>query len=175
MPWTKRTDGEWARPAGAACSRTRSPMRSVKVVSSRGRIVAGGSAPASYASRPSRGRWGSRGPAGSGRGVEADGLDHQAGGEHQVAHVDPLVDGVNLAHAAGEVGDLEPALREDVGVGAAPGGARGAAATGGGGGGLHQADDRGVVPDVEPRVLPVDLGLDAGLIAPVAHPDRVPE
>src|ERR1700736_5790592 len=160
MPWTKRTDGEWARPAGAACSRTRSPMRSVKVVSSRGRIVRVGSAPVTYASRPSRGRWGSRGTDGSGRGVEADGLDHQAGGEHQVTHVDPLVDGVDLAHAAGEAGDLEPALREDVGVRAAAGGAGRAGAAGGDRGPLHQAHDGGVVADVEPRVLTVDLRLD---------------
>ena len=32
-----------------------------------------------------------------------------------------------------------------------------------GGGGLHETHDGGVVPDVEPRVLAVDLGLDAGL------------
>src|SRR5512144_1702368 len=169
MPCTKRTDREWARPAGAACSRTRSPMRSLNVLSSRVEP-----ARVSYANREACGRWSRWRAGGSDRGVEADGLDHQAGGEHQVADVDPLVDGVDLAHAAGEVGDLEPALREDVGVRPASGAARRAAATGRGGGGLHEAHDGGIVPDVEPGVLAVDLGLRPGLVAPVAHPHRVP-
>ena len=52
-------------------------------------------------------------------GVEPQHLDDDLGGTHHVAHPEPLLHGVNVAHAGAEVGDLEPATVQDVGVAAA--------------------------------------------------------
>src|SRR5438034_9463513 len=49
-------------------------------------------------------------------GVDLEQRDQQLGGRDDVVDVHPLVDGVDGAHAAAQVGHLEPAAGEDVGV-----------------------------------------------------------
>src|SRR5713101_7947183 len=94
-------------------------------------------------------------------GVSSHGLHNEGSRRVQVLHVHPLVDGMDIAHPAAQVGDLEPPLREDIRIGAAPRGPRRQGATDPARRLGDQPDDGRLIGHVEALILPVYPSLEA--------------
>src|SRR5262249_570386 len=103
-------------------------------------------------------------------GVAPPRLQYDGGGGVEVFQIDPLVDGMDVAHAAGEIGDLDAPSRVDVRIRAATRGPRAESLAEALGRLRHQRHHLGGVGHVEPLVLAVHLHLDAGPVLSLLQP-----